>query len=132
MTGVYGIYAIFLLISTITTLYLAFYSWNKLSNPYALYFSFLILAFFIWSITGAFEMAKVAFSTKILWSQLSYIGIFMVGFFWFFIHLELHKQRSMVKKKINNHINYYSGCILQIQILRSNYTMISDNDVWIP
>ena len=46
MTEIDGIYAIFLLISTVITLYLSFYSWNKRSNPDALYFSFLMLAVF--------------------------------------------------------------------------------------
>ena len=45
MTEIDGIYVI-LLISTVITLYLSFYSWNKRSNPDALYFSFLMLAVF--------------------------------------------------------------------------------------
>ncbi len=100
MTGVYGIYAIFLLISTIITLYLAFYSWNKRSNPNALYFSFLMLAVSIWSITGAFEMATVAYSSKILWSQLSYIGIAFVGPFWLLFALTYTNNDQWLHKKI--------------------------------
>ena len=46
MTEIDGIYVIFLIISTVITLYLSFYSWNKRSNPDALYFSFLMLAVF--------------------------------------------------------------------------------------
>jgi len=100
MTGVYGVYAIFLLISTIITLYLAFYSWNKRSNPNALYFSFLMLAVSIWSITGAFEMATVAYSSKILWSQLSYIGIAFVGPFWLLFALTYTNNDQWLHKKI--------------------------------
>ena len=99
MTGFYGIYAIFLLISTIITLYLAFYSWNRRSNPNALYFSFLMLAVSIWSITGAFEMATVSFSTKILWSQLSYIGIAVVGPFWLLFTLTYTNNDQWLQKK---------------------------------
>ncbi len=40
MTEIYGIYAILLLISTITSLYLAFYSWNKRKKHELSYFSF--------------------------------------------------------------------------------------------
>jgi PAS domain S-box-containing protein len=100
MTGVYGIYAIFLLISTIITLYLAFYSWNKRSNPNALYFSFLMLAVSIWSITGAFEMATAAYSSKVLWSQLSYIGIAFVGPFWLLFTLTYTNNDQWLHKKI--------------------------------
>jgi len=46
MTEIDGIYVIFLIISTVITLYLSFYSWNKRYNPDALYFSFLMLAVF--------------------------------------------------------------------------------------
>ncbi len=56
MTEIEGLYAILLLISTSITLYLSFYSWNKRSNRDTLYFSFLMLAVSIWSITSAFEM----------------------------------------------------------------------------
>lgn len=79
MTEIYGIYAILLLISTSITLYLAFYSWNKRLNPNAYFFSFVMIAVSIWSICGAFEMASVDIATKILWSQLSYLGIVMIG-----------------------------------------------------
>ncbi len=64
MTEIYGIYAIFLLISIIITLYLAFYSWNKRSNHDAIYFSPLMLAVSIWAVMSAFEMASTSISTK--------------------------------------------------------------------
>ncbi len=79
MIEIYGIYAILLLISTSITLYLAFYSWNKRINPNAFYFSIVMVAVSIWSICEAFEMASVDMATKILWSQISYIGIITIG-----------------------------------------------------
>ena len=82
MTGTYIVYAILLLISSIITLYLAYYSWNKRSNPDAYYFSFLMLAVSIWALTGAIEMTSTSFSTKIFWSQISYLGIVFVGPLW--------------------------------------------------
>jgi NADH:ubiquinone oxidoreductase subunit 4 (subunit M) len=65
MTGIYSIYAILLLISSVITLYLTYYSWNKRSNPDAFYFSFLMLAVSIWALTGAIEMTTVSISTKV-------------------------------------------------------------------
>lgn len=79
MTEIYGIYAILLLISTTITLYLAFYSWNKRLNPNAFFFSIVMAAVSIWSICEALEMASISISTKILWSQFSYIGIVLIG-----------------------------------------------------
>ena len=82
MTGIYSTYAILLLISSIITLYLTYYSWNKRSNPDAFYFSFLMLAVSIWALTGAFEMTSSLISTKVFWSQISYLGIVFVGPLW--------------------------------------------------
>ena len=79
MTEIYGIYAILLLISTSITLYIAFYSWNKRLNPNAYFFSLVMVAVSIWSICGAFEMASVDMATKIIWSQISYLGIVLIG-----------------------------------------------------
>ena len=99
MTEIDGIYAIFLLISTIITLYLSFYSWNKRSNPDALYFSFLMLAVSIWTITGSFEMASISISTKILWSQISYLGIVFVGPLWLLFTLSYTDNEKWLKLK---------------------------------
>lgn len=87
MTEIYGIYAILLLISTIITSYLAFYSWNKRSKPYALYFSLLMLSVSIWSITGALEMATISIAYKVVWSELSYLGIAFIGPLWLLFSL---------------------------------------------
>jgi PAS domain S-box-containing protein len=99
MTEIYGLYAIFLLISTLITLYLAFYSWNKRSNPDALYFSYLMVAVSIWTITSAFEMASTGFSTKVLMSQLSYLGIVFVGPFWLLFTLSYTGFEKLLKIK---------------------------------
>jgi PAS domain S-box-containing protein len=99
MTEIDGIYAIFLLISTIITLYLSFYSWNKRSNPDALYFSFLMLAVSIWTITGSFEMASISISSKILWSQISYLGIVFVGPLWLLFTLSYTDNEKWIKLK---------------------------------
>lgn len=100
MTEIYGIYAILLLISTTITTYLAFYSWNKRSKPYALYFSILMLAVSIWSITGAFEMATASDAYKIMWSQLSYIGIVFIGPLWLLFSLSYTGYEKWVNRKI--------------------------------
>lgn len=99
MTEIYGIYAILLLISTIITIYLAFYSWNKRSKPYALYFSILMVALSIWTITSAFEMATTSDVYKVVWSQLSYLGIVFVGPFWLLFTLSYTNHKSWLKNE---------------------------------
>ena len=99
MTEIYGVYAILLLISTIINLYLAFYSWNKRSNPNSFYFSLLMVSVSIWSITGAFEMASIAVSNKVLWSQISYLGIVFVGPLWLLFTLSYTANENWLKKK---------------------------------
>ncbi len=99
MTEIYGVYATLLLISTIINFYLAFYSWNKRSNPNSFYFSLLMVAISIWSITGAFEMASIAISFKVFWSQISYLGIVFVGPLWLLFTLSYTAKKKWLKKK---------------------------------
>ena len=85
MTEINGLYAIFLLISLSITLYLTYYSWNKLSNSHTNYFSFLIFTISKWMIIGDLE---IAFFTKVLWSQFTYLGtVFCGDLFGFYIYL---------------------------------------------
>jgi PAS domain S-box-containing protein len=98
MTGIYNTYAILLVISSIITLYLTYYSWNKRSNPDAFYFSLLMLAVSIWALTGAFEMTSPLISTKILWSQISYLGIVFVGPLWILFTLSYTNYAKWLKR----------------------------------
>jgi PAS domain S-box-containing protein len=124
MTEIDGIYAIFLLISTSITLYLAFYSWNKRSNQDALYFSFLMIAVSIWSITGAFEMSSVAVSTKVLWSQLSYLGIVFVGPFWLLFTLSYTGNEHWLKMKFISLLMIIPAIILFLVATNGWYGLI--------
>jgi PAS domain S-box-containing protein len=98
MTGIYSIYAILLLISSVITLYLTYYSWNKRSNPDAFYFSFLMLAVSIWALTGAIEMTTASISTKVFWSQISYLGIVFVGPLWILFTLSYTDYGKWLKR----------------------------------
>ncbi len=98
MPGIYSTYVILLLISAVITLYLTYYSWNKRSNPDAFYFSFLMLAVTIWSLTSAFEMTSPSISTKIFWSQISYLGIVFVGPLWILFTLSYTDYGKWLKK----------------------------------
>ena len=110
MTGTYSVYAILLLISSIITLYLTFYSWNKRSNPDALYLSFLMLAVSIWTLTGAIEFTSISISTKVFWSQISYLGIVFVGPLWILFTLSYTDYGKWLK-------NTFIGLLLIIPII---------------
>ncbi|MTK62990.1 MAG: hypothetical protein F8N15_00185 [Methanobacterium sp.] len=99
MTEIYGIYAILLLISTSVTLYISFYSWNKRLNPNAYLFSLLMGAVSIWSICEALQMASVGIDTKILWSQLSYVGIVFIGPFFLLFTMSYTDNKKYLNKK---------------------------------
>lgn len=99
MTEIYGIYAILLLISTTVTLYISFFSWNKRLNPNAYYFSLLMAAVSVWSICEAFQMASTSVETKILWSQLSYIGIVFIGPFFLLFTMSYTDNQTYLNKK---------------------------------
>ena len=110
MTGTYSVYAILLLISSIITLYLTFYSWNKQSNPDALYLTFLMLAVSIWTLTGAIEFTSISISTKVFWSQISYLGIVFVGPLWILFTLSYTDYGKWLK-------NTFIGLLLIIPII---------------
>jgi PAS domain S-box-containing protein len=97
MTGIYSVYAILLLISSSITLYLTYYSWNKRDNPDAFYFSLLMLAVSIWSLTVAFEMASTSIITKVFWSGISYLGIVFVGPLWILFTLSYTNYGKWLK-----------------------------------
>ncbi len=101
---------ILLLISSVITLYLAYYSWNKRSNPDALYFSFLMLAVSIWALTGAIEMMSTSFSTKVFWSQISYLGIVFVGPLWILFTLSYTDYGKWLK-------NTFIGILMIVPII---------------
>ena len=109
MTGTYSIYAI-LLISSIITLYLTYYSWTKRSKPDALYFSFLMLAVSIWTLTGAIELTSISISTKVFWSQISYLGIVFVGPLWILFTLSYTDYGKWLK-------NTFIGLLLIVPII---------------
>ncbi|UTB32928.1 MAG: ATP-binding protein [Methanobacterium sp. ERen5] len=99
MTENYGIYAILLLISTSITLYISFYSWNKRLNPNAYLFSLVMGAVSIWSICEALQMASAGIDIKILWNQLSYVGIVFVGPFFLLFTMSYTDNKKYLNKK---------------------------------
>jgi len=67
--------AILTLVSALVTLIVARMLWPRRLTPGILPFALLMVCSFIWAFTIGFENAAVDIGEKILWSQLSYIGI---------------------------------------------------------
>lgn len=54
---------------------MAYAVWRRRATPAAVYLALLEVAIAIWCFTGAFEVASTTVPLKLLWSQISYLGI---------------------------------------------------------
>lgn len=71
----FGVFSHILFVATLFSLAVAYAVWRRRATPAALYLSLLELAIAIWTFTGIFEVASTTVPLKLLWSQLSYLGI---------------------------------------------------------
>ncbi|NMC26209.1 MAG: PAS domain-containing protein, partial [Serratia sp.] len=67
--------AVLTLVSALVTLIIARLLWARRSTQGILPFALLMVCSFIWAFTVGFENAAVDTAAKILWSQISYIGV---------------------------------------------------------
>ncbi|MEA1958723.1 MAG: histidine kinase N-terminal 7TM domain-containing protein, partial [Chloroflexota bacterium] len=80
-------YAIALSVSAVVSLAIAFWIWSRRSVPGGMYFSLMMLAVSEWAIAATFEAISVETTMKILWSQISYVGITSAPLFFFLFAL---------------------------------------------
>jgi PAS domain-containing protein len=71
----FGPYALVLFITTIFALLLAYLAWRRRDVPAGRYLFLFELAAAEWALAGAFEAAATTVPLKVLWSQISYLGI---------------------------------------------------------
>lgn len=69
-------------IASVIALFLVLYLWRRRSLASAFYLMLLMAALTVWSTSVTFEYLGQSVSTKVLWSQISYIGIVCVGPLW--------------------------------------------------
>ncbi len=69
------------------SLSLALSAWSYRRTYSAVYFILLMLAVSVWAFAGAVEAMPWDVATKILWSQISYIGVVSVGPLWILLAL---------------------------------------------
>jgi PAS domain S-box-containing protein len=71
----FGWYSIVLLATALMAVAVAWRAWRYRRAPGAAYLFVMEVAAAVWSVTGAFEAAATDLGAKVLWSQLSYLGI---------------------------------------------------------
>jgi len=85
--GINWQYLILAGLSGILSLVLALSAWSYRRERSAIYFISLMLAVSVWSFAVAIESMPWDVATKILWSQISYIGVVSVGPWWLLLAL---------------------------------------------
>ncbi len=80
-------YTVFTGLAGILSLSLAFLAWSHRRARGAVYFILLMIAVSVWSLSNAVESMPWNVQTKILWSQISYIGVVSVGPLWLLLTL---------------------------------------------
>lgn len=70
-------------------------AWPRRKAPGGIYFIYHLIALMIWVICLLFEAASIEQNTKILWSQISYIGVVTVAPFFFCFVLAYTNQSEL-------------------------------------
>ncbi len=81
------LYTVLAGLAGVLSLSLAFLAWSHRRAYGAIYFILLMLAVSLWSLSNAVESLPWDAQTKILWSQISYIGVVSVGPLWLLLAL---------------------------------------------
>ena len=100
----YTPYTLPLLLSTAICLIVAVYAWRYRTTPGVKPFIVLILATAEWSLTYVLELAYPDLPSKILWTQIQYVGIVFVPTMW----LSLPFNIQISKNGCRPGISFYS------------------------
>ena len=93
--------AVMLLASAAITLWLAVYAWRRRSTTGALYFSLLMTAVSLWSVSHLLEILTVHPTWRLIWSNATFFGVTTVPVFWFLFILEYTgRTRGLSRLKI--------------------------------
>ncbi|OPX59649.1 MAG: sensory histidine kinase AtoS [Methanobacterium sp. PtaB.Bin024] len=97
MSAQQSILGIILLMSAIIIMYLAIYSLRKRSSNLYYYFALLMFSVFFWCLGSAMEFFSADMMAKILWIQISYIGVATAAPLWFILILEYGQYEKYLK-----------------------------------
>lgn len=85
------------MVSAITILSLAIYSYKKRSSTLHIYFIFFMLSVFSWCLGAAMEFFSIAVWAKIFWVKITYLGVATVAPLWFIFILNYAKYEEYLK-----------------------------------
>ena len=88
-----------LLAAAIAGLYVVVVVWKRRKVQSNIYLVFLELAAAVWSFTAIFELAATTIPLKLLWSQVSYLGIASVPLFYFLYALAFGQYSRYITKR---------------------------------
>ena len=92
-------YIIPLLVSTLLTLVLTFYTWRHRATSEAKTFIVLLLAIAEWSLGYALELSSLDLSEKIFWGKVQYLGITVTPVAWFLFALQFAKREKWLTQR---------------------------------
>lgn len=91
-------YAVALSILLAVSLAVAFLAWRRRSVPGSIYFALMMLAVAVWSASAAIEVASADQNVKVLWLQISYIGVCTAPTFFLFFALKYWRPEIHVRR----------------------------------
>ncbi|MCK9152070.1 histidine kinase N-terminal 7TM domain-containing protein [Methanobacterium alcaliphilum] len=121
----YSPYGAVLLISAVIVLSLSIYSFQKRSSRMHVYFSLLLLSSFVWCFASAMEFFTIEMSLKIIWIQISYIGVTTAAPLWLIVVLSYSRYEKYLKPK-----NIGLLMIIPLIVLVLAFTNSWHNLVW--
>lgn len=105
--------------------YHIFRNWKEKKIKAGLAFSLLMAASCAWAFTAAIESAATTLEAKILWSQLSYVGIVSVAPLWLIFTLQYVQARESLVRTVSNLV-----WIVPVIILAFVFTNDSHHLLW--
>ncbi|MDO9626600.1 MAG: histidine kinase N-terminal 7TM domain-containing protein [Methanobacteriaceae archaeon] len=97
MNGQYSALGIILLLFAMGTLSLTFRSYQRPFTRFNTYFICLTLSVFLWYMGSGLALLSSDASTKIMWTQITYIGATTVAAFWFLLVMSFTKYDKYFK-----------------------------------
>jgi len=90
-----------LFLSAVIGLSITIAAWRRRTTQIAWYLFVLEFAVVIWVFAAAFEAAAITIPLKLLWTQISYLGVASVPFLYFLLALAYgHHNKYLIKNKI--------------------------------
>lgn len=121
----FNIYSFLFLLSVFISFSLVIVSWKNRKNDSGVYFFFLILSVFIWSLFSFLDISAKSFENKLLFSQLSYFGIVFLPVLIFVFSLHFNSFGKVIKSKF-----FYLLFLIPVITLVLVFTTRTNGLIW--